>query len=166
MRPDPPSSFVKLRWRSRQHHSQPDGHGQAYPVYVCPYCGSPKQDGDKWGYVGGGGNPGQSLDPDNRVWWGWQDAGAMAVYIAHVDAGGDASYDTLCQPYEGTMIKCHWSRWGTWRCVQCGGVIWHDWGNPMEYYWRPPDPLPTAPRPPRLLTVTIDGAEYQQLSLM
>jgi len=94
--------------------------------HVCPNCGT-KGAGIVWD--GGG----------------FQDTKAQKFYEQHC---GEGSYDALCKQFEGDMIKCHWSRFGTGYFTCCEAKIWHDMVNDQQsgkwkdsrswrYYYRP-----------------------------
>lgn len=127
-RPTPPLGFVPVEWKTRiLNRGEP---GQ-YSVRICPNCGTPKSDGDKWGFRWFGG--------------GWTDPGAQAAHDEGKARGirllgaGDRQIT-----YEGVPILTHWSRYGTGECIVCGCEFWHDYvgyntgpHDQWAYYYRP-----------------------------
>jgi len=108
-RPIPPPGFVAFKWKTRPNKTDKD-----IKEILCPVCGH-------FGMAWQGG--------------GWQDPGAQAIYDARI---GFDSYDHLCQEYEGVMLKCHWSRYGTGYCLSCGVKYWHDFFDyPWHYFYNP-----------------------------
>ena len=127
-RPTPPPGFVPIDWKTRVlNRGEPSQHS----VQICPNCGAPEGDGDKWGFTWLGG--------------GWTNPGAQAVYDEGKARGirllgaGDRQIT-----YEGVPILTHWSRYGTGECIVCGCEFWHDYvgyntgpRDQWAYYHRP-----------------------------
>jgi len=127
-RPTPPPGFVPFRWKTRLlRRGEPGEHS----VEICPNCGAPRSDGDRWGFRWAGG--------------GWTDPAAQAAYDEGVARGirllgaGDRQI-----VYEEMPILMHWSRYGAGEWVACGCQLWHDFvgynSGPQDqwaYYYRP-----------------------------
>ena len=132
-RPEPPPGFIPFKWKTRQHAANPDAPEWTSSVNVCPNCGAPAKDGDKWGYAYFGG--------------GWTDPGAQAAYDEGTAQGivvmGAGSRAITC---DDTPILCHWSRYGLGKCMICGVELWHDFvgfnsgpNDQWQYYYKPLD---------------------------
>lgn len=85
-----------------------------------------------------------------QVWdgGGFTDAGAQNFLEEVMRQNNLNSYDRLCLEYDGEMIKSHWSRYGTGRCLACSCQFWHDFVQGYKgdsryihicYYWRADD---------------------------
>lgn len=97
-RPLPPFGYVSGKIIQR---TMPDGQMESP---ICPICKQP------CGMVYDGGG---YVDPEAQEFWEGIDKEMN-------------SFDMGCQTFEGEMIKCHWSRYGTGNCIGCRAKIWHD----------------------------------------
>ena len=52
--------------------------------------------------------------------------GINGAFFDKVEENNIPDYEKLCKEFEGGMIKCHWSRYGTGKCLGCSAEIWHD----------------------------------------
>ena len=95
-RPLPPDGYIEGKITSRENES---------PTMPC--CG--KACG--WVMFGGGGFVDQSVQ-------------AFSDKLEAEDTLG--SYDQLCQQIDGDMLKCHWSRFGLGKFLNCGALYWYD----------------------------------------
>lgn len=115
-RPQPPAGFEPFEWPKSR-----DKYGKMREA--CPNCGA---HGSCWS--GGG----------------WTHPPAQQAYDEGKEAGiilqGAADPTISC---DGTPILCHWSRYSTGRCLECGCRFWHDFGGSdgiygdWQYYYEP-----------------------------
>jgi len=138
--PLPPQGYVPLKVKNKKVNSEST-------MMECPYCKNAN------GY---GSHPCYFTDP---------------LVQAEFDKAG-SGYEPFCKMVKDSygnedMLKSQWSRMDGWICMDCGGIILHDWdmgevkgryyrGN---HYWNPTQEVKKVAK---TKTLTIQGREKQE----